>query len=172
MDSGDLGNLLSGLFSSHLVCHARRMHTPSINRYKPHRFPGEIFSHAVWLSCRFCLSYRDVEELLFARGVTVTYEAIRQWCRKFGQSYANELRHRRPKPALSTYCLISTWAGNKLTKPSRRVMVDARRDDPPDRLYEPSTICRAMRLCRSITRPISTVVTCPSLTMAFPCTKV
>jgi hypothetical protein len=39
-----------------------------------------------------------VEELLFARGVIVTYEAIRKWCRKFGQSYANELRYRRPRP--------------------------------------------------------------------------
>jgi putative transposase len=39
-----------------------------------------------------------VEELLFVRGVIVSYEAIRQWCRKFGQSYANELRHRRPRP--------------------------------------------------------------------------
>ena len=66
--------------------------------YKNHRFPAEIISHAVWLYFRFCLSYRDVEELLFARGVTVTYEAIRKWCRKFGQAYANELRHRRPKP--------------------------------------------------------------------------
>jgi putative transposase len=68
------------------------------NPYKNHRFPAEIISHAVWLYFRFCLSYRDVEELLFARGVTVTYEAIRKWCRKFGQSYANGLRHRRPRP--------------------------------------------------------------------------
>jgi putative transposase len=28
----------------------------------------------------------------------VSYEAIRQWCRKFGQAYANQLRRRRPKP--------------------------------------------------------------------------
>jgi putative transposase len=28
----------------------------------------------------------------------VTYEAIRKWCRKFGQLYANELRRRRPTP--------------------------------------------------------------------------
>jgi putative transposase len=69
------------------------------NRYKYHRFPPEIISHAVWLYFRFCLSYRDVEELLFARGIIVTYEAIRKWCRKFGQSYANELRHRRPRPS-------------------------------------------------------------------------
>jgi putative transposase len=74
------------------------MNTPSINRYKHHRFPVEIISHAVWLYFRFCLSYRDVEELLFARGVIVTYEAIRKWCRKFGQAYANQLRRRRPRP--------------------------------------------------------------------------
>jgi putative transposase len=47
---------------------------------------------------RFCLSYRDVEALLFARGVIVTYEALRKWCRKFGQSYANQLRRRRHQP--------------------------------------------------------------------------
>src|ERR671927_540172 len=68
------------------------------DHYKHHRFPVEIISHGVWLYYRFCLSYRDVEELLFARGVTVTYEAIRQWCRKFGQAYANQLRHRRHRP--------------------------------------------------------------------------
>jgi putative transposase len=68
------------------------------NPYTHHRFPAEIISHAVWLYFRFCLSYRDVEELLFARGIMVTYEAIRKWCRKFGQSYANELRYRRPRP--------------------------------------------------------------------------
>jgi putative transposase len=68
------------------------------NPYKNHRFPAEIISHAVWLYFRFCLSYRDVEELLFARGVIVTYEAIRKWCQKFGQAYANQLRRRRPQP--------------------------------------------------------------------------
>jgi putative transposase len=68
------------------------------NPYAHHRFPAEIISHGVWLYYRFCLSYRDVEELLFARGIIVTYEAIRKWCRKFGQVYANQLRHRRPQP--------------------------------------------------------------------------
>src|SRR5262249_22182555 len=66
------------------------MKSPSSNRDKNHRFPVEIISHAVWLYFRFCLSYRD--------GVSVTYEAIRKWCRKFGQSYANEIRRRRPRP--------------------------------------------------------------------------
>jgi putative transposase len=65
--------------------------------YKHHRFPGEIISHAVWLYFRFPLSHRDVEELLFVRGVNVSYEAIRKWCRKFGQQYANQLHRRRPR---------------------------------------------------------------------------
>jgi putative transposase len=91
-------NLLSSLYRFGPVWHTHRMNPPSINRYKNHRFPAEIISHAVWLYFRFCLSYRDVEELLFARGVMVTYEAIRKWCRKFGQQYANQLRRRRPRP--------------------------------------------------------------------------
>jgi len=67
-------------------------------RYKNHRFPGEIISHGVWLYYRFPLSYRDVQELLFERGIDVTHEAIRQWCLKFGQAYANQLKHRRAQP--------------------------------------------------------------------------
>jgi putative transposase len=39
-----------------------------------------------------------VEELLAERGIILTYETIRQWCRKFGQQYANEIRRRRPRP--------------------------------------------------------------------------
>ncbi len=66
--------------------------------YKRHRFPPEIIAHAVWLYFRFALSDRDVEELLAERGVIVTDETVRQWCRKFGQAYANALRRRRPRP--------------------------------------------------------------------------
>src|SRR2546421_297045 len=71
---------------------------PATTKYKNHRFPIEIISHAVWLYFRFCLSFRDVEEILLERGIIATYEAIRKWCRKFGQQYANQLRRRRPRP--------------------------------------------------------------------------
>ena len=63
--------------------------------YRGYRFPPEIISHAVWLYYRFGLSFRDVEGRLAERGVTVTYEAIRHWCRTFGLDYARQLRHRR-----------------------------------------------------------------------------
>ena len=66
--------------------------TPS---YRGYRFPPEIISHAVWLYHRFSLSFRDAEDLLAQRGVTVTYETIRQWCLTFGPAYARTLRRRR-----------------------------------------------------------------------------
>jgi transposase-like protein len=49
--------------------------TPSASTrpYKHDRFPGEMISHAVWLYFRFCVSHPDVVELLFARGITVSY---------------------------------------------------------------------------------------------------
>ena len=63
--------------------------------YRGYRFPSEIISHAVWLYYRFALSFRDVEDLLAQRSITVTYETIRQWCLTFGAAYARTLRHRR-----------------------------------------------------------------------------
>jgi putative transposase len=66
--------------------------------YKGHRFPVEVINHCVWLYLRFPLSFREVEELMLARGVEVSYETIRRWCDKFGQAYANQLRRRRPRP--------------------------------------------------------------------------
>jgi putative transposase len=66
--------------------------------YKGHRYPGEVISHRVWLYFRFPLSYREVEELMLQRGVTVSHETIRRWCDKFGQQYAGALRRRRPQP--------------------------------------------------------------------------
>ncbi len=78
--------------------------------YKRHRFPPEIIAHAVWLYFRFALSYRDVEELLAERGVVLTYETVRQWCRKFGQAYANTLRRQRPRPG-DTWHLDEVFVG-------------------------------------------------------------
>ena len=63
--------------------------------YHGYRFPPEIISHTVWLYHRFCLSFRDAEDLLAQRGITVTYETIRHWCQTFGPDYARRLRRRR-----------------------------------------------------------------------------
>ena len=64
--------------------------------YAGHRFPGEIISHAVWLYFRFPLSLRMVDELLAARGISVSHETVRQWALKFGQAFASLIRRRLP----------------------------------------------------------------------------
>ena len=83
--------------------------------YAGYRFPGEVISHAVWLYFRFPLSLRMVEEMLAARGIDVSHETVRQWARKFGQAFANQIRRRLPGPGdkwhLDEVCL--TIGGKK-----------------------------------------------------------
>ena len=66
--------------------------------YRGYRFPPGIIQHAVWLYLRFTLSFRDVEDLLAERGITVSYETIRRWVAHFGPIYARRLRASRPGP--------------------------------------------------------------------------
>ncbi|QIJ45583.1 IS6 family transposase (plasmid) [Rhizobium leguminosarum] len=70
--------------------------TSSTISYKNHRFPPQIIARAVWLYFRFPLSLRLVEEMLLERGIVVSYETIRRWCRKFGAAYAKQLRRKKP----------------------------------------------------------------------------
>jgi len=56
-----------------------------------------IIQHAVWLSHRFPLSYRDVQELLHQRGIWVSHETLREWCIQFAPLFAQDLRHREPR---------------------------------------------------------------------------
>ena len=71
------------------------MDTSTAPSYRGYRFPAEIISHCVWLYFRFCLSFRDVQEIMLERGVVVSHEAIRLWSLKFGGEYARRLRHQR-----------------------------------------------------------------------------
>ena len=64
---------------------------------------------------RYCLSFRDVEDLLAERGIIVSYETIRQWCGKFGPDYARRLKRRQGR-------LGDTWFW---TKSSSRSTVSA-----------------------------------------------
>src|SRR5918911_1526309 len=72
--------------------------TTSPNPYRGFRFPAEIIEHAVWLYHCFSLSLREVELILAARGIEVSYETIRDWGLRFGRAFANTLKRRRPRP--------------------------------------------------------------------------
>jgi len=64
--------------------------------YAGYRYPVELISYAVWVYFRFPLSLRIVEKMLAARGISITYETIRQWGLKFGREFANRIRRRAP----------------------------------------------------------------------------
>jgi putative transposase len=65
-----------------------------MNTYKRHRFPPDIISYAVRVYYRFNLSHRDIEDILAERSITVSREAIRLWCIKFGALYARRLKRK------------------------------------------------------------------------------
>ena len=79
---------------------------PRIPSYAGYRFPAEVISYAVWLSFRFPLSLRMVEEMLAVRGIEVSHETVRKWGLGpkdnaggvyFGREIANGIRRRRPQ---------------------------------------------------------------------------
>ena len=90
-----LGGLWIGEFP--MVRYPSCMTTPRDPLYAGYRHPAEIISYAVWLYFGFSLSLRMVEEMLAARGISVTYETIRQWGLKFGREFANRIRRRAPQ---------------------------------------------------------------------------
>ena len=67
-------------------------------RLKGFRYPREIIAYAVWAYHRLALSTADAEDLLAARGVIVSREAIRLWINHFGQHFADCIRRDRPRP--------------------------------------------------------------------------
>jgi putative transposase len=66
--------------------------------YAGYRFPPEVIHQAIWLYLRFTLSFRDVEDLLAERGISISYETVRRWVNHFGPIIAAQLRERRSKP--------------------------------------------------------------------------
>ena len=65
-----------------------------------HRFPAEIINYAVWGCTAFVSAWtsRMLSCFLVQRGVVASYETVRRWCKKFGASFADCLRRRRPRP--------------------------------------------------------------------------
>jgi putative transposase len=91
------------------------MPTPCDPIYAGYRHPAELIAYAVWLYFRFPLSLRMVEEMLAARGISVTYETIRQWGLKFGREFANRIRRRAPRRGDKWHLdeVVITIAGKK-----------------------------------------------------------
>jgi putative transposase len=87
----------AGIRSHPAGSRAATLNVVSISRNTLNSSPSAaLISYGVWLYFRFPLSLRMVEEMLAARGISVTYEAIRQWGLRFGREFANRIRRRAP----------------------------------------------------------------------------
>jgi putative transposase len=64
---------------------------------KRHRFSVLIISQAVWLYYRFNNSYRDVQEQLAFRGITLSHETVRKWCTKFALHFIDVIKKHERK---------------------------------------------------------------------------
>ena len=63
--------------------------------FKGHCFPKVVILQAVYFKLRFSLSYRDVEELLSIRGVTVDHATVQRWVYKFTALIEGKFKKRR-----------------------------------------------------------------------------
>lgn len=61
---------------------------------KRYRFPVCIISQVVWLYHRFNLSYRDISEQMLYRGIELSHETVRSWCKKFSNHFKGVIKKR------------------------------------------------------------------------------
>ena len=55
----------------------------------------EVIRLTVMMYIRYPLSLRQVEDLLFERGIDICHETVRFWWNRFGPMFAAEIRKRR-----------------------------------------------------------------------------
>jgi transposase-like protein len=74
------------------------MTSSSTSAFAGYRFPREVISVAVRWYLRYGLSYRDVEELLAERGVTVDHVTVYRWVQRFTPEFVEAARTCRHVP--------------------------------------------------------------------------
>lgn len=55
----------------------------------------EVIRQVVLMYIRYPLSLRQVEDLLFERGIDISYETVRHWWNRFGPMFASEIKKNR-----------------------------------------------------------------------------
>ena len=55
----------------------------------------EVIRLVVMMYVRYPLSLRNVEDLLFERGIDICHETVRLWWNRFGPMFAGEIRKKR-----------------------------------------------------------------------------
>jgi putative transposase len=67
----------------------------SINPFRYFDSSPEVIRLVVMMYVRYPLSLRNVEDLLFERGIDICHETVRLWWNRFGPMFAAEIRRKR-----------------------------------------------------------------------------
>ena len=73
----------------------RRRHVSSRRPVPLVRLLAEVIRLVVLMYVRYPLSLRNVEDLLFERGIDICHETVRLWWNRFGPMFAGEIRRKR-----------------------------------------------------------------------------
>jgi len=83
--------------------------SPQLQPYfKGFSFPADIILTAVYMKCRFSLSYRDIEELCEMRGVNLDHATIQRWVIRFIPLLDKRFRQRK-KPVSASWRMDETY---------------------------------------------------------------
>ena len=69
--------------------------TRSANPFRCFNSSPEVIRLVVLMYVRYPLSLRNVEDLLFERGIDICHETVRLWWNRFGPIFAGEIRRQR-----------------------------------------------------------------------------
>ncbi|MAM25742.1 MAG: IS6 family transposase [Rhodobacteraceae bacterium] len=76
--------------------------------FKGAQFPRDVILHAVFFYVRYAVSYRDLEEILAERGVTVDHATLNRWVVKYAPALAR-IAQKRKAPTASSWRLDETY---------------------------------------------------------------
>jgi putative transposase len=72
-----------------------RRSAPKSNPFRYFNSSPEVIRLVVMMYVRFPLSLRNVEDLLFERGIDICHETVRFWWNRFGPLFAADIRRQR-----------------------------------------------------------------------------
>src|SRR3978361_1038890 len=67
----------------------------STNPFRYFDSSPEVIRLVVMMYVKYPLSLRNVEDLLFERGIDICHETVRHWWNRFGPMFAGEIRRKR-----------------------------------------------------------------------------
>src|SRR5277367_5276869 len=81
----------------------------AVSDFKGRHFEGEIVLWAVRWYCRYGVSYRDLEQMMGERGVSVDHSTIIRWVQKYAPEIEKRLRWQWRRPRSTSWRIDETY---------------------------------------------------------------